>query len=148
MKPRFHTLADAAHTLRAFSRDQRAAVLEASLVLPAAELGLRLVGLRRTWDVLCAGAPGSREDVPAAQAIGRAVQGAARWSPARPRCLARSLVLCRLLRRRGIAGVLRIGVASPGRDFEAHAWVEVAGQPVGDSIAGVERFTAFEHPAP
>jgi hypothetical protein len=49
--------------------------------------------------------------------------------PGDTRCLARSLVLTRLLAQRGIPAKLVIGVrAAP--DFLAHAWVEYDGVPV------------------
>lgn len=51
--------------------------------------------------------------------------------PGDTRCLARALVLTRILARRGIAAKLVIGArASP--DFLAHAWVEHDGDPVLD----------------
>lgn len=49
--------------------------------------------------------------------------------PADSRCLVRSLVLTRLLARRGVATTLVIGV-HPGSDFAAHAWVEHRGDPL------------------
>ena len=49
--------------------------------------------------------------------------------PGDTRCLARSLVLTRLLARRGIPAKLVIG-AQPAPDFRAHAWVECEGEPV------------------
>ena len=119
----------------------------AALMLPLVEAGLRVVGFRRIWAVL-GPADAGREDVAAARTIARVVQAAARWSPARPGCLARSVVLCHLLHRRGLAGTLRIGVVRPGAGLEAHAWVEVAGQPINDSTAQVERFAAFGHLTP
>ena len=52
-----------------------------------------------------------------------------RWMPGDTRCLARSLVLTRLLARRGIPAKLVIGArAEP--DFLAHAWVECEGEAV------------------
>ncbi len=58
--------------------------------------------------------------------------------PGDTRCLARSLVLTRLLAQRGIAAKLVIGAqASP--EFLAHAWVECDGHPVlspGDESLG------------
>jgi hypothetical protein len=49
--------------------------------------------------------------------------------PMDSRCLIRSLVLLRLLERRGIRATLQIGVKATG-DFGAHAWVEHEGAPV------------------
>jgi hypothetical protein len=50
-------------------------------------------------------------------------------TPGDTRCLVRSLVLSRVLARRGIASRLVIGARS-GPDFLAHAWVECGGVPV------------------
>jgi hypothetical protein len=58
--------------------------------------------------------------------------------PGDTRCLARSLVLTRLLAGRGIQAKLVIGTR-PAPDFLAHAWVEHAGDPVlapGDGSFG------------
>ncbi len=49
--------------------------------------------------------------------------------PTDARCLARSLVMTRLLARRGVESTLVIGVARD-EEFQAHAWVEVEGRPV------------------
>jgi hypothetical protein len=49
--------------------------------------------------------------------------------PTDTRCLVRSLVLTRLLARRGVPSSLIIGVR-PGPDFEAHAWIESGDVPL------------------
>lgn len=61
--------------------------------------------------------------------LGRAVSRTLRLLPTDGRCLMRSLVLTGLLARRGIPSTLIIGV-TPAPDFTAHAWVEVAGEPL------------------
>lgn len=70
--------------------------------------------------------------------LGRAVTRLLVHLPGDTRCLARSLVLTRLLARRGIEAKLVIGArAKP--TFLAHAWVEHAGEPVltpGDESFG------------
>jgi hypothetical protein len=70
--------------------------------------------------------------------IARIVGGAAAWNLLSATCLARSLVLCRLLRSEGLAADLRIGVARPGGAFRAHAWVEHHGVALGEpeNVAG------------
>ena len=61
------------------------------------------------------------------------------------RCLGRSLVLWFLLRRRGIDAELVIGADMPrGGELPAHAWVEVAGEPVNDAPDVRERFGSFD----
>ncbi len=51
------------------------------------------------------------------------------YLPGDTRCLRRSLVLTRMLARRGIPGRLVIG-ARTSPEFLAHAWVECSGVPV------------------
>lgn len=70
--------------------------------------------------------------------LGRAVERTLRFAPGDTRCLTRSLVLTRLLARRGIPSQLVIG-AGTEPSFFAHAWVEHAKHPVlavGDSSLG------------
>jgi hypothetical protein len=61
--------------------------------------------------------------------LARAVRRTLRTLPADSRCLMQSLVLTRLLARRGRSAVLVIGV-SPAGTFTAHAWVETEGLPL------------------
>ena len=63
--------------------------------------------------------------------LGRAVARMLSYVPGDTRCLARSLVLTRLLARRGIDAKLVIG-ARTAPQFLAHAWVEHDGTPVLD----------------
>jgi hypothetical protein len=73
-----------------------------------------------------------------ARHLGRAVTRTLALVPGDTRCLVRSLVLTRLLSRRGIPAKLVIG-ARAAPDFLAHAWVEHAGDPVlapGDGSFG------------
>ena len=123
-------------------------MVAASLVLlPAVQVSLRSRGFKRTAGALAARSQRraiSAEPCrarPAAEAVGlvagRSVIGA--------RCLGRSLVLWFLLRRRGIDAELVIGANVP-RDGElpAHAWVEVAGEPVNDEADVRDRFGSFD----
>lgn len=63
--------------------------------------------------------------------LGRAVGKTLSMLPLDSRCLLRSLVLMRLLARRGETPKLVIA-SRPGGDngFQAHAWIEVGGQPL------------------
>jgi len=80
----------------------------------------------------------------AVTSIAALVNSAAALSPLDCTCLHRSLVLCWLLARRGVASQLRIGVRQDENGFAAHAWVEVDGIPLNDSPEVHARFTAFE----
>ena len=57
------------------------------------------------------------------------------------RCLMRSLVLLRMLARRGVVCDLVIGVR-PGETFEAHAWIEHDGHALLPTL-GYERLTVL-----
>ena len=61
--------------------------------------------------------------------LGNAVSRTLHALPTDSRCLAQSLVLVRLLARRGTQSTLVIGV-KPGESFGAHAWVELGGTPL------------------
>ena len=63
-----------------------------------------------------------------------------RFWPFNSRCLQRSLVVLWLLRRRGIAAELKIGVRWEEVALLGHAWVEVAGRPVNDTAAHCAEF--------
>jgi hypothetical protein len=58
-----------------------------------------------------------RDCIVAVQRAGRVVPGGS--------CLPQSLALARMLRKKGVAANVRIGVKADGA-FAAHAWVEVA----------------------
>lgn len=73
-----------------------------------------------------------------ARRLGHAVTRTLTLVPGDTRCLARALVLTRLLARRGIPAKLVIG-ARTTPEFLAHAWVEYEGDPVltpGDESFG------------
>ena len=71
------------------------------------------------------------------------VQGVARRLPRPPRCLAQSLVLRRLLARRGLHSELIIGVRREDDAFDAHAWVEYDGQPLQPGAPAHRRIAAL-----
>lgn len=82
--------------------------------------------------------PPTADTLEQAWRLGRAVTRTLAFVPGDTRCLVRSLVLTRLLARRGIPAKLVIGARS-GPDFLAHAWVEHSGEPIlspGDGSFG------------
>lgn len=133
--------------LRLPAADRRCAV-EAAAQLTRASIELRLVPRERTVGLLGAlytheeshgrvGASGLRE----AERVGRIVAGVARRLPWHPTCLRQALAVQRMLRRRGIAGRLHLGVTHVAVGA-AHAWVTVDGRPVVGR-PGLERFVAL-----
>ena len=55
-------------------------------------------------------------------------------------CLRRSLALQRLLNRRGIETGLRFGVGKETGHFQAHAWLEYHGEPIGEPETLTEQY--------
>ncbi len=94
---------------------------------------LRREPIERVVASLRAGGPAparpAAEALPEAVRLGRAVVRTMALLPGDTRCLRRSLVLTRLLARRGIPGRLVIGTRTRP-EFMAHAWVELDGVPV------------------
>jgi hypothetical protein len=71
-----------------------------------------------------------------------AVTRAGLWYFKSAKCLQRSAVVTRLLRRHGVAAELLIGChIAP---LQAHAWVEVEGQVVSDHLEGLEFFHVLD----
>jgi hypothetical protein len=87
---------------------------------------LRRTGLTQTLETLRAAPrvqPDAAEPVALGRRLGPVVARTLSVVPAESRCLMRSLVLTRLLARRGVPTRLVISVR-PGARFAAHAWIE------------------------
>jgi hypothetical protein len=78
---------------------------------------------------------GNAAELEEARRLGRATVRTLHFLPGDTRCLRRSLVVVRLLARRGIEARLVIG-ARTAPDFLAHAWVEHGGEPVLSPLDG------------
>jgi hypothetical protein len=76
------------------------------------------------------------------------VRAALRYSIARYTCLEESLTLWYLLRERGIAARVRIGVRKENGKFEAHAWVEYGGEALNQNDAMHRHYAAFDEDSP
>jgi hypothetical protein len=87
-------------------------------------------------------------DAAHAQHLSRLLDIAAHRLPVRSTCLTRSLALAWMLRRRGAAAHVRIGVRFASGTLDAHAWVELDGQPVNDRADVSTRFAAFDQIVP
>ncbi|HEX9565637.1 MAG TPA: lasso peptide biosynthesis B2 protein [Gemmatimonadaceae bacterium] len=85
--------------------------------------------------------PGVADRLNDARRIALAVNRAATYGLFRPKCLARSMALRQLLNEDGIEEArVRVGVQLTSGRFVAHAWVEYAGQVVGDDPARVAHY--------
>lgn len=79
--------------------------------------------------------------LPEARRLALALVRAANYGVIRPQCLVRSVALSRLLVNHGIEGALvRVGVRRTAGEFLAHAWVEYAGETLGDADEHVGTF--------
>lgn len=138
------------------SAHSRVLVVEAALALTATWIGLRVAGYRgckRVLDWLVAGtvkrANGSDPVIlGSARAITRFQQSAARHLFLRTNCLEQSLVLWWLLQKRGFAAELRFGARKEEGRFEAHAWVELEGVVLNDTLEHHLHFAPFDRPVP
>ena len=74
---------------------------------------------------------GGSSDITDARRLGRIVGRLLKVGPWQPRCLYRALTLYRMVRRRGEAAELVIGLPDRPLDKDAHAWVEIDGRDVG-----------------
>lgn len=70
----------------------------------------------------------------------RLVRYAARLHPLRSTCLVEALTLRAMLARRGLPAEIKIGVLKTPAGLRAHAWLEVAGQIVGEPAEIDQRF--------
>lgn len=102
--------------------------------------------LRRASPDADSGRPPS-EQMQDARDAAYAVAAAVKYGPWRPRCLLRSLTLGWFLGRRGIPFEIRIGLPEGARpaslDFDAHAWVEHAGEVLNDREDVAQQYRVF-----
>jgi len=137
---------------RRLSGFERGIVLEAVIGLPIAWLAVRLLGFRICRAAFEEPARAARNSkaleagtLDMARRIAHLEAVTATNLFFRTSCLEQSLVLCRMLRRRGMNAGLRIGARKEEDRFEAHAWVEMEGNVVDGSGAEHLHFMPFEH---
>ena len=126
----------------------RRLLLAALFWLPCMRLGLRWLGFKRLhqW-VSHSGRPQpaqpADESLARARAIEHWVDLAARRGLDSGTCLSRSLTLLKLLQKADISGCLRIGVRMTEQGLDAHAWVEVANEPVNERPDVSRRYATY-----
>jgi hypothetical protein len=114
------------------------------LLLAATDLSLRLLGFARSRAMVrkLAQSRSRPSDADLIAETCRRLTMAAVVYPGRARCLEQSLVLYLLLRRRGVAADLRLGVQP--YPFTAHAWVELDGAPINEQPEVIKQFVPME----
>ncbi len=124
---------------------ERRLLFEAWCRLAGAAMRLRFAPRRTVAEALAEAASPMRRRAAAASSsqLALAVSRAAAHHLLPMTCLPRSLALQRMLRSRGVAAELRIGVRKEpvaGGGIAAHAWIEVDGVPLGEPQAIEARF--------
>lgn len=118
------------------------------LGLPAVHLSLSLVGYMKTRRLLERLSSGNlrreatAEDLDAARQLEHLTAIAGQHGLINATCLRQSLLLYWMLRRRGLAPELRLGVRRESGDLDAHAWVEVDGRSLDRSATRHHAFVA------
>lgn len=121
------------------------------ITLPLAWWTLLWYALHLKWgmfdypDSQIGSGPADPRFIDSARRLHRLVELASRLYPFPMTCLPRALALRRLLAWRGISSRLQIGVAGKGSGMQAHAWVLVAGVPVGEAEDVAGKFQVLEH---
>ena len=126
-------------------------LITAALLLPVIDIGLRIWGFRRVYVGLANLSPIQAESAhPLADAdtarLVRMVNVAANRGIVRVTCLRRSLAIWWLLRRRGVASEIQIGVRREQGLFMAHAWVERDGLVLNDRADIGQAFAVLASP--
>jgi len=133
-------------TLRQLTSRQWRVVAASAWLVPAIRLALAVWGFGQSADVLAKYSTGvARRAAPdELQAVAYAVGLVAGRRVVGAQCLCRSMALWFLLRRRGVDAELVVGALPAGSGpLQAHAWVEVEGQPVGDAPDVRQQFGSF-----
>ena len=132
------------------SWSSRLLLLEAALWLGLARLALLIVPFRRLAPILgrkMAESPlEDSSDPEVLERVAWAVRVASRYTPWQTKCLAQAVAGKAMLRRRGLASTLYLGLARSGdAGLEAHAWLRcgrriLTGEDLMDRYTAVARF--------
>lgn len=119
-------------------------------VLGFLAVGLRFLGMKRCYQILklltafSIKRTAQAESVAHARQLSYVVRVAARRCPFQAECLEQSMTLWYLLKQRGIASQLRLGSRFGGAGFAAHAWIELEGQVVSETVDPRFRYVPFD----
>ena len=125
---------------------ERRLLIRLLFLLPTAWLALGVFGFKRTrgiveFELKPAASRTEPFSMARAQRCAQLAAIASRHGVYQANCLHQSLALCWILRRKGLPARLRIGVLSQTQPFKAHAWVELDGIPLGQSV---DAYSAFD----
>jgi Transglutaminase-like superfamily len=123
--------------------DERQRTCEAALFLLTVRMALAMLPLPRALRLfgITQGTMGSgRVDAEQAALVGRAVTRAARHVPFRAVCLQQAFAALLMLRRRGLAATVHLGLLREGSELKAHAWSR-CGEIAVTGVAAAREFT-------
>lgn len=132
---------------------ERGFAIKLLLLLPVVDISLRLIGFQRTWAWLARWTPArdaplsltySSPDPARIAELARAVGARSLWPTT---CLRQALVVWLLLRRRGRAAELKIGVVRRDAPLQAHAWVELDGAALDPDVSDHAVFPPIKPPS-
>ena len=122
---------------RDLPRADRNTLLAMLPALALLSLGLRLFGYARLrrWieraSTHATSRPATQGDIATGERLARLASIAGRHGPVAATCLRQSLLVYGMLRKRGLAPELKLGVRRTNGTFDAHAWVELGGTALG-----------------
>lgn len=132
---------------RALTIGDRSRLLGLLLLLPMVSTSLKLFGYRRSLALAerlsrhRSPRSASGADLERAETLARLAAIAGRRGMVQATCLRQALAVYLLLRRRGLAPALKLGVDRQGSQPDMHAWVELDGQALGQTEV---RHASFE----
>lgn len=132
---------------RSLTWSERGQLLLVTAALQLIHAALGLFGYQRTHKWLkrhsrhAAVRAASPADLRMANRLVHLAAIAGRHGPISATCLRQSLLLYWLLRRRGLQPCLRLGVRKQAEALDAHAWVELEGQPLSRTPIQHQAFT-------
>lgn len=128
---------------------QRSLLLQALCWLPLSHWGVRAFGFKRGCQLMRRLAAWVGHDTPRGQPLvvisqsQQALNWAIHYGLHPGNCLSRALTFWWLLRRQGMHSDLRIGVRTSDGRFQAHAWLEYAGQPLNEAQNVRQQYVPF-----
>jgi hypothetical protein len=134
--------------------EDRRLILRAAAILPLTRIGLRVFGFQRWKEFIEKLSPPAQHaaalpsglQFDTAMRAARAVRSAQLHGPTSPNCLERSMTLWWILLHEGVDGELHIGARKQDAQLEAHAWVELGGRILNDTVEVREDYTQFDAP--
>ena len=131
---------------RALQSWERSLLVKLFFLLPLGWLVYKAFGFNRARQFAEPKLPadstgGEQSAVEYAQRCAELTAIAARHGLYKANCLHQSLALCRVLRQQAMPARIRIGMRPNAQPFQAHAWVELDGIALGQSV---DEYKAFD----